>query len=165
MALMRYTPTMPWRPSQQSWSPMEGLGSLRAEVDRLFDTFFGNVPSAGAGDSPWSPQVDVLEHDQGFVLVADLPGMKQEDIDISVQNNLLTLRGKRLVEYATQNGQNGHGFQYTERASGTFCRRFPLGAAVDADHITGTYKAGVLEVHLPKTAAVQPKRIAIHAAS
>ena len=55
---------------------------------------------------------------------ADLPGMKQEDIEISVQDNLLTLQGKRAVEYATQNGQNGHGYQYTERASGLFCRRF-----------------------------------------
>ena len=116
-------------------------------------------------DSPWSPRVDLLEHEQEFVLMADLPGMKQEDIDISVQNNLLTLQGKRMVKYATQNGQNGHGSQYTERAWGTFCRRFPLGAAVDADHITATYQAGVLEVHLPKTAAAQPKRIAIHTAS
>lgn len=165
MALMRYTPTMPWRPSQQSWSPMEGIGSLRAEMDRLFDSFFGNMQPAGAGDTLWSPRVDLLEHDHEFVLVADLPGMQQDDIDISVQNNLLTLQGKRVVEYETQTGQNGHGYQYTERASGTFCRRFTLGAAVDTDKITATYKAGVLEVHLPKTAVAQPKRIAVQAAS
>jgi HSP20 family protein len=165
MALMRYTPTMPWRPSQQSWSPMEGIDSLRAQVDRLFDSFFGTMQPAGATDALWSPRVDLLEHDQEFVLVADLPGMKQEDIDISVQNNLLTLQGKRVVEYEGQNGQNGHGYQYTERASGTFCRRFTLGAAVDTDKITATYKAGVLEVHIPKTAAAQPKRIAVQASS
>ena len=165
MALMRYTPTMPWRPSQQSWSPFEGIGSLRAEMDRLFDSFFGTMQHADAGDSLWFPRVDLLEHDQEFVLVADLPGMQQNDIDISVQNNLLTLQGKRVIEYGTQNGQNGHGYQYTERASGTFCRRFTLGAAVDADKITATYKTGVLEVHIPKTAAAQPKRIAVQAAS
>ena len=165
MALMRYPPTMPWRPSQQPWSPMEGIGSLRAEMDRLFDSFFGNMQPAGAGDTLWSPRGDLLEHDHEFVLVADLPGMQQDDIDISVQNNLLTLQGKRVVEYETQTGQNGHGYQYTERASGTFCRRFTLGAAVDTDKITATYKAGVLEVHIPKTAVAQPKRIAVKTAS
>jgi len=165
MALVRYTPTMPWRPSQHSWSPLEGIGSLRAEMDRLFDAFFGPMQPAGAADSLWYPRVDLLEHDQEFVLVADLPGMQQEDIDISVQNNLLTLQGKRVVEHDTQNGPNGRGYQYTERASGTFCRRFTLGADVDADAITATYKAGGLEVHIPKTAAAQPRRIAVQAAS
>ena len=165
MALMRYTPTMPWRPSQQPWSPFEGLESLRHEMDRLLESFAGNTPPSAIRQSEWMPRVDLLEHDHEFVLVADLPGMKQDDIDISVQNNLLTLQGKRVVEYETQTGQNGHGYQYTERASGTFCRRFTLGAAVDTDKITATYKAGVLEVHIPKTAVAQPKRIAVQAAS
>jgi HSP20 family protein len=99
-----------------------------------------------------------------FVLVADLPGMKQEDITITVENNILTLQGKRVVEHEGQNGQNGSA-QYHECVFGTFCRRFTLGTAMDAEHITATYKAGGLEVHIPKTAAAQPKRIAIQAAS
>jgi HSP20 family protein len=144
---------------------MEGIESLRTQVDQLFDSFFGSMQPAGTMDALWSPRVDLLEHDQEFVLVADLPGMKQEDIDISVQNNLLTLQGKRVIEHEGPNGQNGHGYQYTERASGAFCRRFTLGAAVDAEHITATYKNGVLEVHIPKTAAAQPKRIAVQASS
>jgi HSP20 family protein len=106
----------------------------------------------------------LLEHDQAFVLVADLPGMLQEDINISVENNTLTLPGNRLVEDAAQTGQNGAP-HYRERAFGTFCRRFTLSAAVDADQITATYKAGGLEVHIPKTAAAQPKRIAVQSAA
>jgi HSP20 family protein len=164
MALVQWNPTMPWRPSQEPWSPFSGLESLRAEMDRLFDSFFGTMQPSGARESVWYPRVDLLEHDQEFVLVADLPGMKQEDISITVENNILTLQGKRTSEYSTQNGHNGYS-HYSERAYGTFCRRFTLGAAVDAEHITATYKAGVLEVHIPKTAAAQPKRIAVQAAA
>jgi HSP20 family protein len=155
---------MPWRPSQEPWSPVTGLESLRSEMDQLLNSFFGTMPSAGATEGLWSPRVDLREYDQEFVLVADLPGMQQDDINITVENNILTLQGKRTFEHEGQHGQNGDA-HYRERAFGTFCRRFTLGAAVDADSITATYKAGVLEVHIPKTAAAQPKRIAVQSAA
>ena len=164
MALVRWNPTLPWRPSQESWSPFTGMESLRAEMDHLFNSFLGTMPSSGTQESLWYPRVDLREQDQAFVLVADLPGMQQDDINITVENNILTLQGKRLVEHTAENGQNGYA-HYRERAFGMFCRRFTLGAAVDADHITATYKAGVLEVHIPKTAAAQPKRIAVQASA
>jgi HSP20 family protein len=164
MALARWNPTMPWRPSQEPWTPFEGMESLRAGMDHLFNTVLGTLPPSGGHESLWYPRVDLLEHEQEFVLMADLPGMQQDDIHITVENNILTLQGKRLVEPSAQNGQNGYA-QYSERMFGTFCRRFTLGAAVDADQITATYKAGVLEVHIPKTAAAQPKRIAVQTAA
>jgi len=133
-------------------------------MDHLFNAFLGSMPSSGVQESLWYPRVDLQEHDQEFVLVADLPGMQQEDIQITVENNILTLQGKRMVEHRAENEQNGYA-HYSERAFGTFCRRFTLGAAVDADQITATYKAGVLEVHIPKTAAAQPKRIAVRASA
>jgi HSP20 family protein len=98
------------------------------------------------------------------LLVADLPGMKQEDINVTVEDNVLTLQGTREVEHEAQNGQNGYA-QYRERAYGSFCRRFTLGTAVDADQITATYTAGVLQVHIPKTLAAQPKRITVQSAA
>ena len=164
MALARWNPMMPWRPSQDPWSPFTGMESLRSEMERLFDVFSGTMAPSGTHEALWYPQVDLREHDQEFVLVADLPGLQQDDINISVENNILTLQGKRTVEHEGQNGQNGYA-HYRERAYGTFCRRFTLGAAVDADKITATYKAGVLEVHIPKTAAAQPKRIAVQSAA
>jgi HSP20 family protein len=164
MALARWNPMMPWRPSQEPWSPVTGMESLRSEMDQLLNSFFGTMPSAGATEGLWYPRVDLREYDQEFVLVADLPGMQQDDINITVENNILTLQGKRTFEHEGQHGQNGDA-HYRERASGTFCRRFTLGAAVDADSITATYKAGVLEVHIPKTAAAQPKRIAVQSAA
>ena len=164
MALARWNPMMPWRPSQEPWSPFTGMESLRSEMDHLLNSFFGTTPSAGANEALWYPRVDLREHDQEFILVADLPGMQQEDINITVENNILTLQGKRLVEHCPENGQSGY-THYSERAFGTFCRRFMLSAAVDAEQITATYKAGVLEVHIPKTAAAQPKRIAVQSAA
>jgi HSP20 family protein len=163
MAVVRWNPMMPWQPSSQAPSPFEGIASLRSEMDRLFDSFFGNVQPAGTREALWNPRVDLVEHDQEFVLVADLPGMKQEDMDISVQHNLLTLQGKRMIEHVAENG-NGN-YHYTERAYGTFCRRFALDAAVETEQITATYKDGVLEVHIPKTTAAQPKRITVQASA
>ena len=83
MAVVRWNPTMPWRPFQQPWSPFKGLESLRSEMDRLFESYAGHTPSSGIRESVWTPRVDLLEHANAFVLVADLPGMQQDDIDIS----------------------------------------------------------------------------------
>jgi HSP20 family protein len=162
MAVARWNPTMPWRPFQQPWSPFEGIESLRNEMDRLFESFAGSTPPSGIRESTWTPRVDLLEHEQAFVLVADLPGLEEDDFTIAVQDNVLTLEGKRTFEYA----EHGHGrYHDSERASGTFCRRFLLSAAVKAEQITATYKNGVLEVHLPKAAEAQPKRIVVQASS
>ena len=164
MALVRWNPMMPWRPSQDPWSTFTGMASLRSEIDRLFNAFFGGMQPASANESLWYPRVDMREHEQEFVLVADLPGMKQEDIQVTVENNVLTLQGKRVVEHEAQNEQNGSA-HYSERSYGTFCRRFMLGAEVDADTITATYTNGVLEVHIAKTPAAQPKRITVQSAA
>src|SRR5918911_5693004 len=93
MALVRWNPMMPWSPSQDPWSPATGLESLRAGIDQLFNSFFGTMQPSGISESLWSPRVDLREQGQEFVLVADLPGMKQEDIHITVDNNSLTLQG------------------------------------------------------------------------
>src|SRR5690349_19611680 len=88
MALARWNPMMPWRPSQEPWSPVTGLESLRSEMDQVFNAFFGTMPAAGANEALWYPRVDLREHDQEFVLVADLPGLKQEDIQVTVENHV-----------------------------------------------------------------------------
>src|SRR5215831_893688 len=129
MAFVRWNPLWPWRPSQEPWSPWEGMESWRRELDQFRNAFFRTVAPAGAQESLWYPWVDLREHDQEFVFVADLPGMQQEDIHITVENNVLTLQGTRTCEHEAQNGHNGYA-QYRERAYGTFCRRFTLGAAV-----------------------------------
>jgi HSP20 family protein len=129
-------------------------------MDRLFESFAGSPQLSGIRQSEWMPRVDLLEHEQEFVLVADLPGMKQEDMNVSVQDNVLTLEGTRTFAHV-ENGQGKD--HYSERTSGTFCRRFMLSTAVNAEKITAIYKNGVLEVHLPKAVEAQPKRITVQA--
>src|SRR5262245_29850557 len=158
MAVVRWHPTMPWRPFQQPWSPFEGVESLRHEMDRLFEPFAGSTQPSGIRESEWIPRVGRLGRDNAFVLVADLPGMHHADISLSVQHNVLTLEGKRTLGH----GDNGQGqSHYSERGSGTCCRRFLLSTAVNAAQITATYTQGVLEVHLPKAVEAQPRRIAV----
>jgi len=131
-------------------------------MDRLFESFAGSTQPSGIRESEWIPRVDLLEHDNAFVLVADLPGMHQADLNVSVQDNVLTLEGKRTLEHV----ENGQGtYQYSERAAGPCCRRFLLSTAVNAAQITATYKQGVLAVHLPKAVEAQPKRIAVQAST
>ena len=162
MAVVRWHPTLPSRPFQQPWSPFAGIESLRNEMDRLFASFAGSPPPSGIRQSEWMPRGDLLKHHNEFVLVADFPGMQQDDMNVSVQDNVLTLEGKRTFA-PVENGQGK--YHYSERTAGTFCRRFMLSTAVNADKITATYKNGVLEVHLPKAVEAQPKRIAVQASN
>src|SRR5262249_41282550 len=103
MALVRWNPMMLWRPTQDPWSPFPGRASLRTEMDRLFHTYFGNMLSSGAAESSGYPQVDLQAHDQAFVLVADLPGMKQDDINVTVEDHVLTLQGTREIQHQAPN--------------------------------------------------------------
>jgi len=162
MAVVRWNPTMPSRPFQQPWSPFTGIESLRHDMDRLFESFVGTTQPSIIRESLWTPRADLLEHEHEFVLVADLPGMTKDDFSISVQDNVLTLEGTRTFAHV----ENGQGrYHYSERTSGTFCRRFMLSTAVNADKITATYTNGVLEVHLPKAQEAQPKKIAVQASN
>jgi len=153
---------MPSRPFQQPWSPFEGIESLRNEMDRLFESFVGPTQPSSIRESLWTPRVDLLEHEHAFVLVADLPGMTKDDFNIAVQDNVLTLEGTRTFA-RVENGQGR--YHYSERTWGTFCRRFMLSTAVNADKITATYTNGVLEVHLPKAQEAQPKKRAVQASN
>jgi HSP20 family protein len=90
-------------------------------MDRLFDFFAGSTQPSGIRESVWTPRVDLLEHEQAFVLVADLPGMTQEDFNISVQDNVLTLEGKRTCAHA-ENGQGRS--QYSEADVGDILSAF-----------------------------------------
>src|SRR5262249_2721299 len=139
MAVVRWHPTMPWRPFQQPWRPFAGMESLSHEMDRLFESFPGSTPPSGIREATRTPRVDLLEHAHACVRVADLPGMKEDDFPIAVQDNVLTLEGQRTFAYA----EHGHGRSHdSERASRTFCRRLLLSAAVKAEQITATSKHG-----------------------
>jgi HSP20 family protein len=155
MALVKWSPNMP----SPAWRPFAEFDTLRRELDRMFNAFwpFGGSDMA-FGDVAWAPRVDLVEKDDEYVLQAELPGMKLEDINIQFHEGTLTLQGKRKMEREAHNG-----YHRRERAYGAFSRSFMIGTAAEADKISATYKDGMLEIHVPKTAEAKPKRIMIQA--
>jgi len=125
------------------------------EVDRLnhmFSNFYGEGFTRG-----WVPAVDIYEgNDHELVIKAELPDMKREDITVTFENSVLTLKGERKTEEIARER-----FQRLERFHGTFTRSFTLPATVDAANISATYKDGVLTVRLPQRAEAKPKQIVV----
>ncbi len=106
---------------------------------------------------PWVPAVDIFETENEWVLKADLPDVKLEDIDIQVENSTLTLKGDRKFDKAS----NGKGYQRVERSYGTFARYFTLPETVDSERVRADYSAGVLTVTLPKKEVAKPRSIKV----
>ena len=139
--------------------PFGLLSSFRDEMDRLFDDFFS--PWRGRGLLPretiWTPQLDVYEDENNIIVNVDVPGMKPEDIDISVSGNALSIRGEKKQEEKKE----GKDYYRMERAYGSFSRTVELPSTVDTKKINATYKDGVLEVVLPKVEEAKPQKIKI----
>jgi len=113
-----------------------------------------------APTTAWNPSVDIFENDNEVVVKAELPGMNAKDIDVKLENNILTLRGERRFEKEAKE-ENYH---RVEREYGTFSRTFALPTPVDGDKVSAEYKDGVLKVLLPKKEEIKPKPIKIAAA-
>ena len=140
------------------YDPFRDLRTLQEEVNRLFSTNMTRAfDDEGIGRGAWAPSVDIYENKDQIVLEAELPGMKQEDFDLSIENNLLTLRGERKFE-KTEETDNYH---RVERSYGAFTRSFTLPQTVSAEGATAEYNNGVLRVTLPKREETKARRIQI----
>lgn len=132
--------------------------TLRSEMDRLFDEFFGVTPARREGAaSLWAPAMDVREDKDNFYIEAELPGLKKEEIQLEYSNNVLMIKGERKFE-RKQDSENYH---FVERSYGTFYRSFSLPKNVDGEHISAQYKDGVLHLSIPKKEEVKPKKVEI----
>jgi HSP20 family protein len=142
------------------WTPMGNVQSFQQEMNRMFNDYFrgGNAEEAASGVSTWTPPVDIHETDDALVIKAELPGISKDDVSIDVHQNTLTLRGQRKHEAEVKQGN----YHRVERAYGTFQRSFVLPTMIDQEKVRATFKDGVLELHLPKSEAAKPRRIAIH---
>jgi HSP20 family protein len=137
------------------WQPSRSFGFGR-EVDRLFDHFWGGVPTGEGVEATWSPSVDVTDGEDSIVVTAELPGVKPEDVKVTVEDNVLTIEGEKKKE-----GESGDGRTHrVERSYGRFVRSFRL-SAVDADSIAASYSEGILKVSLPKPETAKPKQISV----
>ena len=146
------------------WEPFRDLVSLRDRMDRLFGDFAGRgwptpgwPTEEGLTAGMWNPPVDVYETKDSIVLKADLPDVKKEEVDISVEGNILTLRGERKREKEVKEKD----FYRMERSYGAFSRSFTLPGSVDADKIEADFAGGVLKVTLPKREESKPKQIKV----
>jgi len=144
------------------WEPARELSMLQNEMNRLFGTMLDpTAANAARGTARWMPAIDLIEHDDAFVLHADLPGMDDDDISIEVQDDVLTLSGTRSSTVE----QRGEGRTRIERASGSFTRSLGLPDGVDPEQITARFDRGVLEVRIPKPEQRRPRRVTISTSS
>jgi HSP20 family protein len=143
------------------YDPFRDLRTLQEEVNRLFTGNMARFDDEGVARGSWSPNVDIYENKDHMVLEAELPGMKREDFDLSVENNVITLRGERHF-VKKDDSDNYH---RVERAYGSFTRSFTLPNTVSAEGATAEYKNGVLRVTLPKREETKARRIEIKTTS
>jgi HSP20 family protein len=144
MAIVRYEP----------WAV---VNRLHQSFDQLFNEGW-NAPEASSSSSvAWAPRVDIHEEKDRFVVLADVPGVEPKDIDITAEKGVLTIRGERRSEKR----DTDTGYERVERVSGAFLRRFTLPEGANTESIKAKQTNGVLEVTIPKAAAVQPRRISI----
>jgi HSP20 family protein len=143
------------------WTPFNEMARLQQDLNKLFDAFDAR-PVTGNGKSEtvqglWTPAVDVVEDADKIELAVDLPGVKQEDIELSVDKDVLTLRGQRNLSRP----EDKEHFRRFERVSGGFVRSFSLPKTVDAEKIAAALKDGVLTLTLPKKPEAQPRQIKV----
>src|SRR5213596_3628126 len=152
MSLIRYQ-----TPSSVMWPSLNRWASLRDDLDTLLELPF---LSGGARQEQlftgWTPALDLYQNNDNVVAVVELPGMRKEDIEISLHDGTLTIGGERKRE--TSNGERA---EHTERYLGVFRRSIALPTRVDASKVSATYRDGILTVTLPKAEEVKPKQIQV----
>jgi HSP20 family protein len=143
------------------WEPFRDLQAVQDRLNRVFDEAFRGTPRGNDDEwalgGSWAPSVDIFEHEGNLVLKAELPGVDPKDVDVRVENNVLTLRGERKFETEVKKEK----YHRVERAYGTFSRSFTLPNVVDTEKIKAEYKDGVLQVTLPQREEAKPKQIQV----
>jgi HSP20 family protein len=139
------------------WEPVRELHTMQQEMNRLFNTFFDAPGTGPTGPRRWVPAMDLVELDDHFVLRADLPGLTEDDVQIEVSDDVLTLSGERRFDQEVRK----EGFYRLERGAGAFSRSLTLPDGVDAEGIAASFDKGVLEVRIPKPEQRKPRRVEI----
>jgi HSP20 family protein len=141
------------------WQPFREM----EEMGRRFEDFFGRpfLPATWrrfpSEEMVWSPAIDVLEKEDKFVVKVELPGVKEEDVDVSVVGNILTISGEKQAESEVKK----KGYYYSESSYGSFSRSITMPSTVDTGKIEASYEKGVLGITLPKAPEVKPKKIKV----
>jgi HSP20 family protein len=153
---------VPWKPKDHEGDagPLAPLSTLRAEMERLFDSFMRDPRSVlewPFGQRGWEPTVDVAENDQEVTVRAEVPGIKPEELTVTVSGNQLVLAGEKKEE----SEDKGKGYHRVESRYGSFRRSIPLPEVVDQSQVEAEYANGVLTIHLKKSPAAAPKKVEV----
>lgn len=145
-----------WR-RRDEWDPFKDLFDLQKEINRLFETSFSRLPQRFISEESFAPAIDLYEDENEYVVEAELPGLKQDEIKVSVEDDILTISGekKREKEVKKEN------LYRSERFYGKFERQIVLPQNTEKDNIKASYKNGVLKVVIPKKEEAKPKRVDI----
>ena len=138
------------------WNPFRELEEIQSRLSSLF----GRTPLKGLGEetmtvSEWTPLVDITEDEKEYLIKAELPEVKKEDVKVTVENGTLSITGERKFEKE----EKGKKYHRVERAYGSFMRSFTLPEGTTGDKVSAEFKDGVLKVHLPKSEEAKPKSI------
>src|SRR5215813_9125578 len=138
------------------WEPFRNNAGLESQLNRMFNEFFGRSQESNL--TTWAPAVDIFENQHELVVKADLPDLKPEELDIRVENNILTIRGERKFEKKVDEKN----YLRVERSYGSFARSFSLAKSVNTEAIKADYKDGVLTLTIPKREEAKPKQIKVN---
>jgi HSP20 family protein len=144
------------------WKPLRELEEMSDRLNRLFtrQAFLGFNGKEMMTVADWIPSVDIGEDEGGFEVQAELPGIKREDVKVTLENGVLTLQGERKQDQE----EKGRKILRTERSYGRFLRRFTLPDSVDESQVKAEFKDGILALHLPKTEKAKPRAIEVRMA-
>ncbi len=143
------------------WEPFRGLSTLQDQMNRLFEDTLFRGRSSESALTTWAPAVDIYETENALVVKADLPDVNEKDLDIQVENNILTIRGERKFERDVKEDN----YLRVERAYGSFSRSFSLGNTVNTEAIKAEYRDGVLTLTIPKREEAKPKQVKVSVAA
>jgi HSP20 family protein len=139
------------------------FGFLQREVDRLFEDFARGLGPMSAANGKLAPSMEVTETDKELVISAELPGLERKDVDISLDDNVLTIRGEKKSE--TSPDDKNKNVHVSERSYGVFYRVLELPSGIDPSSVQATMSKGVLKITIPKPARAQPKKIEVKEAA
>jgi HSP20 family protein len=149
--------------SVMRWDPFRDLTSIQDEMNQMFDRVFGRHGAgreAGLSAATWAPAVDISERKDAYVVNAEVPGTRPEDLEVTLEDGLLTIQGERRMEEESSDRQ----YHRVERRFGSFRRSITLPSQVQADAIEASYSDGVLQVVVPKAESAKPKKIDVRPA-
>jgi HSP20 family protein len=146
--------------SAMRWDPFRDLTSIQDEINQMFDRVFGRRGGGGGREGglaqgSWAPAVDISERKDAYVVTAEVPGVKPEELEVTLEDGLLTIQGERRIEEESSDRQ----YHRVERRYGAFRRSITLPSQVNADAIEASYSDGVLQVVVPKAESAKPKKI------